>query len=177
MQINLLINYPGIQNFPILSAVLVNAEPRANDRSRVSRDFLFLFHGRQPRGRDCIQEGSSNDDYESPIRVIAASWDSVKSRRGCHRPRDWPSSSFAEQRGRIRYGEYRDSRRHRSLVSATGNGRSICTFLLSCSVLLREGNLRLLARNDSVLCCIGVRVFKLNVADEESVLVACFVSR
>lgn len=112
--------------------------------------FFFLpLHGPRPRGgRDCIEEGSPNDDYESPIRVIAASWDSVKSRRGWQEP--WPSSSFGEQRGRIRYGEYRDSRRHRPPVPAAGNGRSICTLLL-CSVLLRQGDPRLLARNDSFL--------------------------
>ena len=74
-------------NSKLFSGVLVNNK-RAKDRpmeiklletffpSRRSSLFFFLLR-RAPRPVIAFKEGSPNDDYESPIRVIGASWDSM----------------------------------------------------------------------------------------------------
>lgn len=138
--------------------------------SSFSSSFFFsFFHGPRLRSRDCIQEGSSNDDYESPIRVIAASWDSVKSRESLPR-RLCRSSSFGEQRGRIRYGEYRDPKTEGPGFSRRKWKINMYSPTLQCLVTSSRPTVTRIPIRPS-------RVFKLNVPDEESMLVACLVSR
>lgn len=76
-----------------------------------------------------IREGSEHEDYESPIRVIVASWD----RSSRNRPREREPLAAVI----VRQATWEDTVRRISRGSkAAGNGRSICTLLLR-GVLLR----------------------------------------
>lgn len=72
-----------------------------------------------------IREGSEHDErgYESPIRVIVASWD----RSSKNRPREREPLAAVI----VRQATWEDTVRRISRGSkAAGNGRSICTLLL-----------------------------------------------
>lgn len=76
-----------------------------------------------------IREGSEHEDYESPIRVIVASWD----RSSKNRPREREPLAAVI----VRQATWEDTVRRISRGSkAAGNRRSICTLLLR-GVLLR----------------------------------------
>lgn len=79
-------------------------QQQATPRGYSSFLLLLLFTDESLAAVIAFRKEARNADYESPIRVIAASWD-LESRL----PAKTQSSSSNEQRGRIRYGGYRDS--------------------------------------------------------------------